>query len=89
VQVDNDIRMYIMSRPKESVPPAVRQLLMPEGDAEWPGGQTASDNRMNFYPRREEDGAGQPFWEADILAQGVQVPSTIPGRAGTLHHTRA
>jgi hypothetical protein len=62
-QVDNDLRMYILSRPKDAVPPAVRQLLMPEGDAQWPGGNTAADNRIPFYPMNT---AGQPFYEADI-----------------------
>ena len=65
-QVDNDLRMYILSRPKDAVPPAVRQLLMPEGDAQWPGGNTASDNRIPFYPLKAKDGAGLAFWEADI-----------------------
>lgn len=68
VQVDNDLRMYILSRPKDAVPPAVRQLLMPEGDAEWPGGNTAADNRIPFYPMQTAGAmsSAEAFWEADI-----------------------
>lgn len=60
--VNDDVRMYLLSRPKFAVPDVVRQLLMPEGDEAWPGG--AEGDRSPYYPKTNTDGS--QFWETDI-----------------------
>mmetsp|Transcript_39034 Transcript_39034/g.54242 ORF Transcript_39034/g.54242 Transcript_39034/m.54242 type:complete len:310 (-) Transcript_39034:413-1342(-) len=60
--VNLDFLYYMMSRPKQAVPDSVRQLLMPEGDAAWPGGE--GGDRTAFYPKTLVPGAA--YWESDI-----------------------
>jgi len=57
-----DFRLYLMSRPRNAVPDASRQLLMPEGDDAWPGGQ--GGDRTPYYPKIMLP--GQSYWETDI-----------------------
>lgn len=59
---DFDIKAYIMSRPKQAVPEAVRHLLMPEGDSAWPGGE--GGDRAPYYPKTEVQGSA--YWETDL-----------------------
>mmetsp|Transcript_22646 Transcript_22646/g.43266 ORF Transcript_22646/g.43266 Transcript_22646/m.43266 type:complete len:346 (+) Transcript_22646:80-1117(+) len=73
--VDDDFRCYIMSRPKNAVPASVRKLLMPEGDALWPGGD--GSDRSPFLPKTPEAGAGQAFWELDLDPMDDIDPETM------------
>merc|ERR1719223_2042536 len=65
-----DMKAYIMSRPKHAVPEAVRHLLMPEGDAAWPGGE--GGDRTPYYPKNQAEGTA--YWETD-LEPGLGVES--------------
>jgi len=59
---DFDLKAYIMSRPKHAVPESVRHLLMPEGDAAWPGGE--GGDRTPYYPKDQAEGTA--YWETDL-----------------------
>jgi len=74
-QALKDFRHYLLTRPLKAVPIAVRKLIFPGNDDQWPGGGPGAD-RTPYYPKTGVT-AGT-YWENDI----EDMPQNFDGTSG-------